>query len=1051
MKKTLGLRITVAFVLAITPLVSMADTTFFSDNFTGSSTLTNATPGAPTSTSTSYELISTKAWNPPPSIAPGHLMFGITNSTAGTIEVQGLFASPAVALVSAGDYIRLSVTFTDTQGLLIQTSPLGFGMYNAGGVAPIGSGLNGNADSGTTTAVTGGAQNWKGYVAIINFTNGNSGFYIRTNQTGTGNNNQDLVTSGSSTKSYNNPKAAVIGVATNTPSVVLTVGSQYTEILTYTLTSTNTLQLDSRLYTGPDNTGTLLSTMTATTGTNLLSTVFDGLAFGWYANQSPAVTNTLVDVNSITVSGTVTLISGPPHIDSQPVPVSVATNGSCPFSVSATGVGVTYQWCRNGTNLLDGGNISGSTSSRLAISSAGPADALSGANGYYVIVTGTGPYSTNSVTNSLTLMPATNLTWTAAGGNTWDLNTTVSWQDTNGNPTVFNYGDPVTLDDSASSRIITLAGSYLSAASVTVDATGVPYRLTGSGSLAGSGSLILKGGGMLKINTANTYTGGTIISNAGALLYLENYSGLGNGPVTFAKAGGSMEIVPAGGASSGINGDIVVADDFTIQFDGLGAYSGVLYGNLSGTAGKTLTLTEDTVNNTTTNNRVRVYGTNTTYDAKLVLGSLITLAPYNSLGSQTYNGVISGGGAIMEKGTTTYLNGANTYSGGTFPVSGAIGLGIDSVGSPVVTSGPIGTSPLFLTVDSTTTLTANGMILASGGARTIANLIQYPTGTNNLTLIIGGTNNLTLSGAFTLNGNDLITTNTFTARTVQVTNTGLTTLSGVISDLTNGVSAAYGFTKTGSGVLALNNTETYTGPTAVSNGTLQVNGSLNAASAVTVRSNATLAGTGVINGTVTNNAGSTLAPGTASAIGTLAINNNLTLNGNLFFKVNKSLSPSQSNDVASVSGTLASGGTGFLTVSNLGPALAVGDKFYLFNKALTGGGTLGVTGGGVTWNNNLAVDGSISVGSLTSLKPLITSTILSGVTSAGNGTNLIFSGTNGIAGAPYYVLYQTNLATPLSNWIRLSTNTFLPGGTFSVTNTISPSVPQRFYLFYMPY
>ena len=74
-------------------------------------------------------------------------------------------------------------------------------------------------------------------------------------------------------------------------------------------------------------------------------------------------------------------------------------------------------------------------------------------------------------------------------------------------------------------------------------------------------------------------------------------------------------------------------------------------------------------------------------------------------------------------------------------------------------------------IDSTTGTTGNGQIFASGGVRTIGNAVQYPTGTNNLTLVIGGTNNLTLSGAFTLNGNDNVTTNTITARTLQVTNT----------------------------------------------------------------------------------------------------------------------------------------------------------------------------------------------------------------------------------------------------------------------------------------
>ena len=64
------------------------------------------------------------------------------------------------------------------------------------------------------------------------------------------------------------------------------------------------------------------------------------------------------------------------------------------------------------------------------------------------------------------------------------------------------------------------------------------------------------------------------------------------------------------------------------------------------------------------------------YDANLNLNdSTFLWACYQASGSQTYNGVISGTGALMQKDNTTYLNGANTYSGGTTPAAGAIGLG----------------------------------------------------------------------------------------------------------------------------------------------------------------------------------------------------------------------------------------------------------------------------------------------------------------------------------------------------------------------------------------
>ncbi len=1050
MKKTRNLQILLAlFLTGAAPLASMADTLLytFDDDFTNGSTINFLTPASPTTTNTSYETISSKTWDPnPPYISGQDLKFGIGATSVGTVEIQALFATNAVALTEPGDNIQMTIVFTNTSGLLLTGSGfLGFGLYNSGQVLPVAGGLNGNATASITTDATGGAQNWQGYVGQIAYPGQKSQIMTRAAQTGTGNNNQDLVTSGSSSESYKNPAATTVGSST-IPSVTLAAGATYTEVLNITLNGTSSLAITNFLYSGPDTNGTLLTQFGGVaTNATYLTGGFDAFAVGW--NQKTSGPSNCVDISSVVISSQSTVITTPPTITSQPVPVSVATNGSCAFSVSAVGFDVTYQWRRNGTNLPDGGNISGATTAQLVISPAGTNDALSSANGYDVVVSGAGGYSTNSVTNSLTLVAATNLIWTDSNpNNVWDLDNTVNWQDTNGNQTVFNYGDPVTFNDTGAGGAVVLTGQYLSAASVTVNSSYF-YNFSGSGSFAGPGNLIYDGPVQFTIGNANAYTGGTIISNATAYLLLQNYNGLGTGPVTLAKAGGTMEIAQAGSASLGVPGDIVVADDFPIQVDGNGSYAAVFLGNLSGAAGKTLTLVPTAVNNTT-NDRIRVYGGTTTNSANLFLNSpLITFAPYNSSGSQTYNGVISGTGSVMQKGTTTYLNGANTYSGGTFPVSAAIGLGGDSTGNPV-TSGPIGTGPLLLTVDSTTTLTGDGMIFAAGGPHTIANPIQYPTGTNNLTLVIGGTNDLTLSGAFTLNGNDLIVTNTFTARTVQVTNTALTTLSGVISDLTNGVSAGYGFIKTGSGVLALNNAETYTGPTTVSNGTLQVNGQLNAASAVTVSTNATLAGTGTINGPVTVAAGGPLAPGGPCVDpllpNTLTINNRLTLSGNV--QVQVSTQNGLHSDNAVVSGALTNASTGTVTV--LGAALQPGDTFTLFNKPLTNGAALTVTGAGMNWANNLAVNGTIAVLGPAVLVPT-NSAHITGFSLV--NANVVINGTNGESGGAYYLLASTNVALPLSQWTAVATNIINTNGasgafTFTGTNVVTPNDAQLFYI-----
>ncbi len=60
------------------------------------------------------------------------------------------------------------------------------------------------------------------------------------------------------------------------------------------------------------------------------------------------------------------------------------------------------------------------------------------------------------------------------------------------------------------------------------------------------------------------------------------------------------------------------------------------------------------------------------------------------------------------------------------------------------------------------------------------------------------------------------------------------------------------------------------------------------------------------------------------------------------------------------------------------------------------------------------------------------------------GTHFIMTGTNGSAGATFYVLSTTNLAVPLANWTRVSTGMFT-GSNFSITNVVSPRDPVKFY------
>ena len=65
----------------------------------------------------------------------------------------------------------------------------------------------------------------------------------------------------------------------------------------------------------------------------------------------------------------------PPTITTQPTNQAVLEGATATFTVAATGgLPLSYQWQDNGTNLTDGGNISGSTTTNLTISNVSSAE-----------------------------------------------------------------------------------------------------------------------------------------------------------------------------------------------------------------------------------------------------------------------------------------------------------------------------------------------------------------------------------------------------------------------------------------------------------------------------------------------------------------------------------------------------------------------------------------------------------------------------------------------------------------------------------------------------
>jgi autotransporter-associated beta strand protein len=220
---------------------------------------------------------------------------------------------------------------------------------------------------------------------------------------------------------------------------------------------------------------------------------------------------------------------------------------------------------------------------------------------------------------------------------------------------------------------------------------------------------------------------------------------------------------------------------------------------------------------------------------------------------------------------------------------------------------------------------------------------------------IGGSYALTLTGPVTLTGN----------RTLTVTDTGGATIAGAIGQATSGL----GLTKAGAGTLVLSASNTYTGATSVSGGTLLVDGAIT--SPVSVASGATLGGSGTT-GAVTVLSGGILLPGRSGQPGILSAGG-VSLNGGADFDValdgptpgasgyaqlDVSGTVSLNNSTLNVSvGYAAAVGTSFTIIKNNGPNAVAGTFLNLAEGAtfVSGGMTFRITYKGGTSGKDVVI------------------------------------------------------------------------------------------------
>ncbi len=647
----------------------------------------------------------------------------------------------------------------------------------------------------------------------------------------------------------------------------------------------------------------------------------------------------------------------------------------------------------------------------LRLMAAGPIT-LAGGGGRSLTLTGSWA-DTNTLAGNLTDSSggATSLNkngpgaWTLIGTNTYSGVTTIA----NGELQVGNGGGSGTLG----------TGNILDNGSLDFNRTG---SVTINSVISGSGSLTNDGTGTVILAANNTYSAGTTINagtlqvgNAGATGQLNLNGNINdNGTIIFNRTGGFT----LNGIISG-TGNLIKRSSGLLLFQGANTYTG--WTTID--AGAQLQFTTGNTGASTTTSVITNNGT-AIFDRQ---DNAVYFVHANIVGSGNVVKDVHNPNA----GDVTFT-GTNTYTGGTTIKGGVIVLG-DNGTTPFggsLTGNVIFTNSAanddagrFLTFNRAEDYTFSGNIIG----QTV--ITGNPTLGNRGQVTQGGSANLILTGANTYAGGTIINAGTLTVgdgtangsigtgavtdNTLLVLNrAGNLTIPGVIS---GGGSVI----QEGSGAVLLTASNTFSGATTISNGTLGI---------VAVGADVNVSG-----GTLL--AGSFATPTNVFIAGSL----NWTA-GNVMFALNKSLAIS--NSLVTASSVTYTAGS--LILTNAGPSLKTGDRFVLFSQPVANGHTIPIVSTYATFHNDLESDGSVTVTSvLQPPPPTFNRPALL------NGTNVVISATNNFGPGGTYTLFGTNnLAAPLANWPVISSGSFDSTGQLFITNSVK--LGPFFYLLRQP-
>jgi autotransporter-associated beta strand protein len=471
--------------------------------------------------------------------------------------------------------------------------------------------------------------------------------------------------------------------------------------------------------------------------------------------------------------------------------------------------------------------------------------------------------------------------------------------------------------------------------------------------ITGNGRLAQAGSGTLILTAGNSYSGITTISagklqvgNAGAT------GSLGTGAVTdnAALSFNLTTTITVANIISG-SGSVTQAGSGTTVLSGANTYGGattISAGTLSASGGSAI---PDTSSVTLAN----VAGATLNLASSETIGSLAgggatggnvtlsanTLTTGANNTSTTYSGIISGTGNLSKAGTGTFtVSRANSYTGATTVSAGTLKDGVANAlpaGTPLTVNGT-GTfdlGGLAQTVGgladggvSTGTVTDSGaaatLTVNAAVACTFSGLIT--NGAHALALTINGVGTLVLSGTNTYSG---ITT--ISAGTLQIGNAGITGSLGMGNLVDN---ASLDFDRTDNGLIV---TTAISGTGSV----LQIGSGTTTLNAVNSYSGGTTISAGRLSVSADNNLGAAPASATPGSVtlngGTLAATGTFMLNANRGISLGASGGTIDVASGATLTYIGVAAGTGGLTKIESGTLVLGGSNTYSGGSTLSGG------------------------------------------------------------------------------------------------------------------